>query len=61
MARFYVEWPLEGVEADSPAEAAAKALEIQRDPNRPTGVFNVFDEAGNKIQVDLDAGADDHD
>jgi hypothetical protein len=42
MAQYRVTWDIE-LDADSPEDAARKALEIQRDPN---SIATVFDVAG---------------
>ena len=45
-------WDID-VEADSPKEAAEKALETHRDTNSIATVFKVIDEKGNETIVDL--------
>ena len=45
-------WKID-IEAESPVEAARQALEIHRDPNSTATVFDVYDEYGNYICVDL--------
>ena len=47
-------WQID-LEADSPREAAEKALEIQRNPDSIATVFDVVDGTGKKTRVDLDA------
>jgi hypothetical protein len=44
MAEYYIEWSIE-IDADSPREAAEKALAIQRDPNSSATVFKVWERA----------------
>lgn len=50
--KFIVEWRID-IDADNAREAAAKALEIQRDPASLATCFTVFDEAGDTFAVDL--------
>ena len=45
-------WQID-VEADTPREAAEKALAIQRNPNSIATAFDVFEKPGHKTQVDL--------
>jgi hypothetical protein len=52
MSDFKVEW-LINVGANDAVGAAKEALRIQRDPNSQAVVFNVYDENGNHMQVDL--------
>lgn len=55
MPEYRVEWAID-IEADNPREAAIKAREAQQHP-RPgywVGVFDVTDESGDTIRVDLD-------
>jgi hypothetical protein len=47
-----VEWRID-IEADSPEEAAAQALVCQRDTESTAVVFDVFDENGEMVTVDL--------
>lgn len=49
---YLVEWVI-NVEANSPREAARKALDIQRDPTSTATVFSVTAENGATAQVDL--------
>jgi len=50
---FRVRWEIE-LDADSPRDAARKALEIQRDPSSTATVFHVFGPGGLSPQeVDL--------
>jgi len=53
MMNYRVSWEMD-IEADSPREAAERALEIQRRPDSIATVFSVRDEAGESIEVDLD-------
>ncbi|NQT93236.1 MAG: hypothetical protein HQ559_10780 [Lentisphaerae bacterium] len=46
-------WEID-VDADSPHEAAQKALTIQRKTDSTATVFDVTDEAGETVRVDLD-------
>lgn len=50
---YRVMW-LVDVEADSHAEAAIKAQEMQRDPETLATVFTVIDTENNGIHIDLD-------
>jgi hypothetical protein len=54
MMSYRVFWEID-IDADSPREAAEKALEIQRRPDSTTTAFSVRDEAGESMEVDLDA------
>jgi hypothetical protein len=52
---YHVVWEID-IEGDDPREAAIKAREAQQHP-RPgywVGVFDVTDENGNTVRVDLD-------
>lgn len=49
---YRVIWEID-IDADSPTEAAEKALEIQRDPNSSATVFTCRDEFGNETCPDL--------
>lgn len=49
---YRVEWSID-IDACSPAEAARKALEIQRDPHSTATVFDLTDENGEPCRVDL--------
>jgi hypothetical protein len=51
MNNYRVIWEID-IEADSPEEAAYRALVIHRDPHSTATVFDVFDEKGNKTRVD---------
>ncbi len=52
MKTYFVKWEIE-IDADSPREAASKALEIHRNPQSIATVFGVSDKNGNAYQVDL--------
>jgi hypothetical protein len=52
MREYLVEWRID-IEADSPEEAAAQALVCQRDTESTAVVFDVFDENGEMVTVDL--------
>jgi hypothetical protein len=58
MPDYHVNWEIE-LSADSPREAAAKALAIQRDPDSIATVFEVRDESGHTERIDLDQSDDD--
>lgn len=55
MSKHYeVAWTID-IYADDPEEAAAKALEVQRDPESIATVFEVHDaESGDVHTIDLD-------
>lgn len=55
MKNYLVEWYID-VEAESPQEAAEKALEIQRDPDSIATVFTVSDGDSSTVNVDLSEG-----
>lgn len=48
---YRVTWKID-IDADSPEEAAQKALEIQRDPNSIATVMQVKDATGTKHTID---------
>ena len=45
-----------GLDANSPKDAAEKALEVQRDSSSESTVFDVIDENGKAHTVDLETG-----
>ena len=49
---YRVTWTID-LDADTPEEAARKALEIQRDPESIATCFIVTDAHGNRCDVDL--------
>lgn len=49
---YRVSWSIE-VDADSPREAAELCRTIMRDPDNIAVVFEVVDEDGNRLLVDL--------
>ena len=49
-----VQWEID-IDADSPREAAEKALAIQRNPESIATVFTVVGDDGHEIVVDLDS------
>jgi hypothetical protein len=53
MPEYHVSWEID-LSADSPREAAAKALAIQRDAESIATVFDVTDEAGATERIDLE-------
>src|SRR5512137_382610 len=57
MPEYTVQWLIE-LSADSPREAACKALEIQRDPESTATHFTVIDGASAMTEID-DAEAED--
>jgi len=52
MSEYRVKWDID-IYADTPREAAEKALEIQRDSSSTATVFRVFDEDGSITLADL--------
>ncbi len=62
MTAFIVEWVID-IEADTHAEAAEKALAIQRDRNSTALLFHVTENTGDMvrgiIQIDLSEEDDD--
>lgn len=55
MTTYRVEWVID-IEADTPEEAARKALAIQRNPESIATVFDVLecDQSGDVTRVDLE-------
>ncbi len=53
MPQFKIEWTID-IDADTPREAAEKALEIQRRVGSSAVVFNLTDENGEQGRIDLD-------
>jgi hypothetical protein len=53
MTNYLVSWEID-IDADSPLDAAERALEIQRRPDSIATVFAVRDETGESVEVDLD-------
>lgn len=53
MKNFRVMWEID-IEADSPGEAAVKALEIQRNPTSWAKVFDVYHLSHGRVRVDTD-------
>lgn len=52
---YLVRWEID-VEADTPADAAQRALQIQRNPQSIATVFDVFDQEGHITRIDLEEG-----
>jgi hypothetical protein len=52
MPEFNVTWEI-NLDADSPQDAAKKALEITQDQSSLATVFSVTDQAGNQTKVDV--------
>lgn len=53
MNSYRVEWTMD-IEADSPEEAARKALAVQRNPESIATVFDVqADDGGDAVRIDL--------
>lgn len=59
---YLVTWEIE-VDADSPRDAAQRALDMQRDPDSTATVFGVveFDTDGDTTTIDLSADEDSDD
>ena len=55
MNDYLVIWEI-NISADTPREAAEKALEIQRDPNSTTTVFRVLVEGDVAFDTTVDVG-----
>lgn len=53
MTTYLVTWDIH-VEADSPEEAARRALEIQRDPTSTATVFIINDGTSDPITIDAE-------
>ena len=49
---YRVVWEID-IDADTPEDAARQALDIQHDYNSDATVFDVIDESGTKIRIDL--------
>lgn len=49
---YKVFWEI-GIDADTPVEAARKALAVQRDPESIATVFDVINKRGKRVRVDL--------
>lgn len=58
MPSFVVEWTID-IDADTPREAAQKALDIQRRVGSSAVVFSLTDENGEQEKIDLDEHEDD--
>jgi hypothetical protein len=57
MANYLVQWEIDIEGASSPEDAAKQAWGHMRRPDSTANVFDVIDEAGEKVRVDLqDAG-----
>jgi hypothetical protein len=52
MKTYIVKWTIE-IDAETPVEAAWKALDIHRDPDSLATAFDVCDKEGNHTWVDL--------
>ena len=52
MPDYYVEWSIE-LKADTPKQAAEKALQIQRDPESFSTVFDVIGSDGEPHRINL--------
>ena len=52
MNSYRVSWEID-IDADTPREAAQKALDIQRDKESIATVFDVTGESGSQSRVDL--------
>ena len=58
MNDYLVVWEI-NISADTPRDAAQRALEIQRDPNSTATVFRVLVEGGAAFDTTVDVGDDD--
>ena len=58
MPEYHVTWEID-LDAESPREAAEKALHIHRNPESIATVFDVTDETGHTERIDLDEAEDD--
>lgn len=54
MPEYLVQWEIDLI-AETPEAAAAKALDIQRDPDSLATVFDVTNEDGRTVRVDLES------
>lgn len=52
MPEYLVTWKID-IDADTPEEAAMRALIVQRDPESVAAYFIVKDKCGNTIPIDL--------
>lgn len=55
MVEYTVKWEMT-MEADTPREAAEKALEVHRDPESIATFFTVVHPEGETVEVDLEEG-----
>lgn len=55
---YHVEWHI-NISADTPQEAAQKALDIQRNPKSWATVFDIINEHGEVTEIDLMADPED--
>lgn len=53
MSTHHVIWEVDIFDADTPVDAARQALAIQRKADSTATIFDVTDEAGNTVRVDL--------
>ena len=58
MANFHVTWEID-IQADTPRQAAQKALKLMRDPGASVTVFGVRGEGGEQSRIDLPADGED--
>lgn len=53
MAEYHVTWEIDGINADSPEDAARQCREMLLDPANTASIFYVEDaEGGNGIEID---------
>ena len=57
MPEYHLTWEID-LDADSPRQAAEKALTIHRNPESIATVFDVKDETGHTERIDLDDAED---
>ena len=55
---YLVRWEMVIGEAESPADAALRARDIQFDPSSVATVFTVEDSHGNVVEIDLEEEGD---
>jgi hypothetical protein len=58
MPIYHLTWEID-IDASSPREAAEKALAIQRDQGSIATVFDVVDEGGDSVRIDLEESSED--
>jgi hypothetical protein len=57
MPEYHVTWEIDGIDADSPEDAARQCREMLLDPSNTASIFYVEDaEGGNAVEVDTLTG-----